>query len=76
MDSIIRQAAGREVPERRAAGQVDGLDGGVRAPRGELASANERMNALLRTAAGKGPQPIGRAPNGITLTVWTEVAGA
>jgi hypothetical protein len=68
MNTLIRRAAGREVPpqQRRPEG-VDGVDGGVRAPHGHLASDNERMNVLIRAVAGRGPQVIGRAENGLAL---------
>jgi hypothetical protein len=69
VDDVIRRAEGRvqlAPPPHREPARLAGVDGGHHAPR-----QPERvdMDKHIRARAGKGPQPIGTAPDGIPLSL-------
>ena len=68
IDDAIRQAAGRLqlVPTHVAQARPEGLDGGQRPPRRPEPSTS---TSSFETALARGLGPIGRASNGIPLTI-------
>ena len=63
---LIEERPGLVSPRHVLSARPEGLDGGRHAPRHE---DPVDMNELIRALAGKGPQPLRLAPNGIPLSV-------
>ena len=61
---VALQGVTRRLSGSRRTNQLEGLDGGHHAPR---QPEPVDMDKHIRARAGKGPQPIGSAPNGIPL---------